>query len=384
MWQQAIKTDMKILCISTSIIPAPTAHSMQLMKVCQALGQLGHQVELIVPGKAGEAWEVLANHYGLTRPLRITYFNSRPGLRRYDFSLTAFNYARRQKPDLIYTWLLPVAVMALWADIPTVLELHGQITGRGAPWFFKQFISSKTSKRLAVITDALKKKLDQQFPQYKDNADTVIAPNGVELERYNHLPSAPVARKRLGLPDRLTVVYTGGFYVGRGIELLHRLARQNPEIQFIWAGGTPHSVDEWQQVLNDEGLDNVCLTGFIDNMNIPLYQAAADILAMPFSTMIAGSSGGNSVEICSPMKMFDYLASGRAIMASDLPVLHEILHNDNALLLPPDDFEAWYKGLARLVADHRLRQALGDKARKDASQYSWLKRESAILKGFPA
>jgi glycosyltransferase involved in cell wall biosynthesis len=374
---------MKIICVSTSIIPAPTAHSMQLMKVCHALGQLGHQVELIVPGVTGEAWETLAKHYGLTQSFTIKYIKSIPAFKRYDFSLEALRHARSGKSDLIYTWLLPAGVMGLSIGIPTVLELHDRITGHGAPWLFKRFLASKTKKRLAVITNALANKLEDQYSSYQGKVDTVIAPNGVELDQYIDLPPAPIARQQLGFAEKPTVVYAGGFYAGRGIDLLHSLARQNPGIQFIWAGGTPSSAEEWRQKIEAEGLRNVHVTGFIDNNKLPLYQAAADILVMPFGTVIAGSSGGNSVEICSPMKMFDYLAAGRAIMASDLPVLHEVLNDSNALLLPPDDATAWNLALNRLVSQRDLRDSLARQARKDADRYTWMKREATILEGFP-
>lgn len=373
---------MKIICISTSIIPAPTAHSMQLMKVCHALGQLGHSVELIVPGMAGVTWETLSKHYGLPLSFPIRYLQSIPAFKRYDFSLAALRYAHSNKPDLIYTWLLPAGVMGLLTGIPTVLELHDRITGHVAPWLFKRFLASNTKKRLAVITDALAKKFELQYPSYRGKLDMVIAPNGVELGQYINLPPASVARKQLGFPEKPTVVYTGGFYAGRGIDLLYGLARQNPGIQFIWAGGTPESAGEWRLKIDAEGLRNVHVIGFIDNDKLPLYQAAADILVMPFSTVIAGSSGGNSGEICSPMKMFDYLAAGRAIMASDLPVLHEVLNDSNALLVPPDDAAAWHLALNRLVSQQSLRDSLGQQSRKDAGRYTWIKREMAILKGF--
>jgi glycosyltransferase involved in cell wall biosynthesis len=366
-----------------NIIPAPTAHSMQLMKVCHALGQLGHQVELIVPGKRGIGWNLLADHYGLTKQFGIRYISSITWLKRYDFAFTSIRYARRQKPDLVYTWLLPAAVMAQSAGLPALLELHDRITGRVAPWLFSRFIKSKTPGRLAVITRALIQKLKTQFNDYKDSTDTVLAPNGVELDKYTGLPSTSAARKQLGLPDRLTVVYTGSFYAGRGIDLLYHLATRNPGIQFVWAGGTESVINEWKQKLEEEGCKNVHITGFINNRDLPMYQAAGDILVMPFGNVIAGSSGGNSVEICSPMKMFDYLAAGRVIMASDLPVLHEILNTRNAILLPPDDHEAWHQALHRLDASKQLRQKLGEQAHRDAGQYTWLKRQEAILKGFP-
>ena len=85
------------------------------------------------------------------------------------------------------------------------------------------------------------------------------------------------------------------------------------------------------------------MTGFIENSKLPLYQAACDILLMPYENAIAGSSGGNSVDICSPMKMFEYMAVGRAIISSDLPVIHEVLDNETAFFCPPEDSSAWVK-----------------------------------------
>ncbi|MGB8253303.1 MAG: glycosyltransferase [Anaerolineaceae bacterium] len=373
---------MKIVCISTSTIPAPTAHSMQLMKVCQALTQLGNEVELVVPGHAGSGWKAIAGLYGLSRQFNILRLKSWRPLRRYDFSVTSVRYARQLKADLVYTWLLPAAVIALWSGLPVVLELHDRIMGTAAPWFFKLFMRSRGKKRLVVITHALDAKLKQTFNGSYNSLDVLVSPNGVEFERYSGLPSPSAARKKLDFPDRLTVVYTGCFYEGRGIELLHALARQHPDVQFIWTGGAPQSVKEWQEKLTVEGLKNVLLPGFIDNERLPMFQAAGDILVMPFGTAIAGSSGGNSAEICSPMKMFDYLASGRAIMASDLPVLHEVLNDRNAVLLPPEDSNAWSKALTRLQADKKLRQRLAKQAREDARMYEWSDREAAILKGF--
>ncbi len=373
---------MKIVCISTSTIPASTAHSMQLMKVCQALTQLGNEVELVVPGVVGSTWAEIGSHYGLSRKFKINWGKSWRPLKRYDFSINAVRFALDHKADLVYTWLLPAAVFSLWKGFPVVLELHDRISGIGAPWFFKLFMRSRGKKRLVVITHALGEKLEHVFNGPYHALDIVVAPNGVELERYFDLPNSSAARKLLGLSDQITVVYTGGFYAGRGIELLHALARQHPDVQFIWAGGTSRSVKEWQEKLAGDGIKNVLLPGFINNEQLPMYQAAADILVMPFGAKIAGSSGGNSADICSPMKMFDYLATGRAIMASDLPVLREVLNEDNAVMLPPEESDAWSKALTGLLADDKHRQRLARQGISDARKYSWRDREETILRGF--
>ena len=116
-------------------------------------------------------------------------------------------------------------------------------------------------------------------------------------------------------------------------------------------------------------------------MQLPLYQAAGDVLLMPYETSIAGSSGGNSAEICSPMKMFDYLATGRVIISSDLPVLHEVLNTNNAIFCPPADVAAWANTLQSIQQDPARATSLGAQARLDASHYTWQNRAKQALKG---
>ena len=60
---------------------------------------------------------------------------------------------------------------------------------------------------------------------------------------------------------------------------------------------------------------------------------------MPYGKMVAGSSGGNIAEVSSPMKMFEYMASGRVILTSDIPVLREVLNENNAVFYIPEDIE---------------------------------------------
>ena len=101
---------------------------------------------------------------------------------------------------------------------------------------------------------------------------------------------------------------------------------------------------------------------------------------MPYETSIAGSSGGNSAEICSPMKMFDYLSSGRVILTSDLSVLHEILNEKNAVFCPPEDPQAWSRILQELINDPEKCERLSRQARLDAENYSWKKRAERAIR----
>ena len=157
--------------------------------------------------------------------------------------------------------------------------------------------------------------------------------------------------------------------------------QNNPDIHFVWAGGEPSTVASWRAILEQAGVKNVRLMGFVPNERLPLVQAACDVLLMPYERKISGSSGGDTAQFASPMKQFEYLASGRAILASDLPVFREVLNDRNAILLPPEDVAAWHKALNQLTADDNRRNSLAEQARKDAVQYDWRTRGQRILEG---
>ena len=160
-----------------------------------------------------------------------------------------------------------------------------------------------------------------------------------------------------------------------------KLAVRMPDVQWLWAGGEPEAVIHWQGRLQREGIENLKLLGFVPNERLPLVQAACEVLLMPYERRIAVSSGGDTAATASPMKLFEYLATGRAILASDLPVLREILNETNAQLLPPDEPEVWRAALLRLKKYPERRARLGEQARQDAQRYSWTERARRALEG---
>jgi Glycosyltransferase len=100
---------------------------------------------------------------------------------------------------------------------------------------------------------------------------------------------------------------------------------------------------------------------------------------MPYSRSISGSSGGDIARVINPMKTFDYLASGRAIAASDIPVFHEVLNARNVLFCEPENPADWIEKVGRLAADETLRLRLGRQAKADAAQYDWKRRAQTTL-----
>lgn len=371
---------MKIVAIAGSRIPSDTANSIQVMKTCQALAQLGYEVTLIVPGPASDQpWESMAAFYGLQRHFNVDWL---PGNNRRWFTWQAVCRARALRANLLYVWMPQSAVFGLLAGMPVVFEVHIQPSGILGPTWHRIFARLPGRKRLVSITRAMQRVLEQDYGMVLRPEQVVIGPNGVDLERFASLPDPETARRQLGFPQTMTVACTGHLYDGRGADLFLALAKGTPQAQFLWVGGRPEDVDEWIVRADILGLSNVTFTGFIPNRDLPLYQAAADILLMPYGHNIAGSSGGDSAAIASPMKMFEYMAAGRPIITSDLPVIREVLNETNAVFCPPEDVLTWQEALNHLLADPERRVALARQAHIDVEKYTWLERARKVLSDF--
>jgi glycosyltransferase involved in cell wall biosynthesis len=388
---------MKIAVIAPTYIPARRANTVQVMKMCQALAGLGHSVRLAVPGlphPEEKDWGQLSHHYGLQMQFPVEWLPAHPRLRRYDFGLRAVRWARRWGAELVYTRLPQAAAGASLAGLPTILETHDLPQGKIGPLVFRLFLKGASARRLVVITRALAGDL-ARLGAPASPPFTLVAPDGVDLARYANLPDPEEARKLLSAgyhsdPDRtrppleiqrFTAGYTGHLYPGRGSGLLLELAERLPEITFLVAGGETQDINQLRAKAAAKGLANLVLAGFVANAELPAYQAACEVLLMPYQQRVSASSGGDISRYLSPMKLFEYMACQRAILSSDLPVLREVLSPQNAVLLPPADLQAWVTALQHLQAEPGQRLALARQACLDVTRYTWDERARKIMEG---
>jgi glycosyltransferase involved in cell wall biosynthesis len=369
---------MKIIAIAGSHIPSDTANSIQVMKACSALVQLGHELALIVPDFDPQPSNFdLQGHYGLPNIFPIEWLKS---ANRRSFTWQSVRRALKHHPDLLYVWMPQSAVFGLLARLPVVFEAHLQPTGTFGPLWHRAFARLRGRKRLVCITKALHSTLEHDHGMRLRADEVVIAPNGVELERFTSLLDPEPARHSLGLRDAPTVLCAGHLYQGRGADLFLRLAEALLEAHFLWVGGRQEDVEAWKQ--KARGLTNVTFTGFVPNMELPRYLAAADVLLMPYGRSILGSSGdASSAAVASPMKMFEYMAAGRVILTSNLPVIREVLDDLSAAFAPPEDASAWTTTLRELLSDPARRARLASNARREVEKYTWIARARKIMDG---
>lgn len=376
---------MRIAAITNSRIPSSTANSIQAMKMCSALVGLGHDLTLFAPAEEHPAtWVQLRSIYGLDDRFAVNWLGSRRFLRRLDFVVATHIAVRAMRPDLIYTWLPQSAALESAHGACVVLEMHADVAGLMGAWWLRRYLKSGARKRMLVTTKALWSALERSTSITFKSEVVQIAPNAVDLTRYKDLPAPAVARNILGLKQGPTIGFTGHLYEGRGLELLFDLAASMQDVRFLIVGGRPEVVAQWRAKVVQRDLSNMMLVGYVPHARIPMYQAAADVLVMPYSTHVSASSGQDIAEVINPMKLFEYLAAGRPIVSADLPSIHEILDDRSAVFCVPGDTTAWKLALSKLLGDPNRMAALAAKAAGIASKYTWPERARRAVEGLVA
>ena len=375
---------MNVLCVYPQTIPAHSADSVQIMKMCQGFQKAGHTVTLYAPrarqfdGNIGRLWEL----YGISQPFSIALIDSIPWLRGHDLALRALNVARTQPTDILYTRHLPTAMWASHFDIPNVLDLHEPPGKRMGSIYLRIALSGSGFKRLIVITKPLKQAYRMKFGDHLPENQVLVDPNGVDLEDFSDLLGPEPAREQLGLMPKFTIGYIGHMYPGRGVEFILWLATQFPHFQFLLAGGTQYDIDRMKTLASQQNLENIVFLGFLPNRTLPLVCAACDVLLMPYQRKVAVFGGkGDSSEYMSPMKMFEYMASRRIIISSDLPVIREILNESNAVLCDPENTAEWREAIQRSATDFIWSVRIAQQARADVEMHTWEMRAKRALDG---
>jgi len=369
---------MKILYLSLSYVPSRRASSIQVMRTCSAYAQRGHDITLVAkrydePAARGGS---IHEFYGVAPTFRID-LAPRPPYRGggvvYAAAIGRRVLSASGRVDLVYCRDLVGAAIAARLGMPVVLESHGvpETTWQRRLW--RHAVRARSFVGLVVVSNALHRELER-LQLLPSNGRVVIARNATEPF------SGSEPRPTTSSPPRIG--YIGNLYENRGLEIIVELARRVPHCQFELVGGSEHDLTRWRALRLPP---NVILRGFQPPSKLHEIYRSLDVLLMPYPRDgIRGPTGGaDSSKWCSPIKMFEYMASGVPLVASDLPVLQEVLTNgENALIVPATDVEAWRAAIERLLHDPVLRVALAGKALSDVrAQFTPEARASRVFDG---
>ena len=386
---------MKLLYATTACLPTTLAHGLQIVENCSAFAAAGTGVTLLrarrrpAPGIATGVDP--RDYYGVARDFAIESlpcleptWSSRL-LQSTAFRLMAASFGvgllarvRRLGPDGVLYSRDPVPLLFASFALPPrrlAYEAHQLPRSRQGRWLHRACV------RRAGLVVAVTERIAAAASAAGARA-TLVARDGFRAARYAGLPTRGAARHSLGLPpDGFIVGYVGQLRtlgMAKGVEqLVDALGRfRDAPCSLAIVGGSAAEVEALRRRWQELGLasDRLIAPGQVPPEQVPLWLAALDVGTIPFP------NSPHYAECASPMKLFEYLAAGLPIVASDLPALAEVLvDGETALLTPPGDVAALAAALRRLREDAALRATLASGALRAAGAYTWTARAQRVI-----
>lgn len=340
------------------------------MNMCAAFAKAGADVELLVPRRFNLLESDPFEFYSLPKTFSIRKI--------WAIDLYRFRWVpeRISALALAFSFLFSARAV-LWMKKADILFTREEAAG----FFFRNYIyevhmPEQVRRRgfapqsFVVLTRHIKDVLvSRGIPE----ETILVAPDAVNLDLFKDI-SQEDTRKKLGFPkDVKLVLYFGNFKQWKGVDTLAEAARLMPDVFVAMIGGTKDT-DIARIKEKTAGLPNVRVEGFKPQEELPYYLAAADVLILPNS-----GYDENSRLFTSPLKLFEYSAARRPIVASDLPSLRETLSEESAAFFESDNPSSLAETVLKVLADGSFGDRIAQKARENVEARTWDRRAEVIL-----
>lgn len=352
-------------------------------EMIRALRQLGHEVIVVAPPSAET--EDFGSDAGMVAWLKRSIPKWMYELMELAYSLVAYRRlvkaVREHQPDCLYERYNLFLPAGIWLKrkfgLPMLLEVNAPIFEERtrydglalkglARW--SQAYTWKAADYVLPVTQVLG---DIVASYGVPRERIVVIPNGINASQFSEAPENRAAKAALGLEGNIVLGFTGFVRDWHGLDkVITMIADDPPEssrhLLVVGDGPARAALEAQARALNIQ--HRVSFTGVIGRDEVARYVAAFDIALQPAV-----------VEYASPLKLFEYLALGKAIIGPAQPNLMEILTDgQNAVLFDPKAADGMAAAIGRLSADVALRERMGENARKTISDKRLTWRENAI------
>ena len=299
----------------------------------------------------------------------------------------------RAEPDFIYqryarfSWAGVAA--AVRTKRPLFLEYNGSEVWLGRHWdrvgsldLLERYerLNLDAAARIFVVSDVERRNLEARGVTPEK---IIVNPNGVDVERFRPGVGGVEARRELGLKDTQVVAgFVGTFGPWHGVEKFAEAIKSIPAeipVRFLLVGSGSLHTEVEKQLEAEVRAGRVIFTGSVSHERVPPLLDACDILVAPHVPLADGSEFFGS-----PTKIFEYMAMGKAIVASRLGQIGEVLvDHETAVLVEPGNVRELADGIVKLVEADGLREQLGKRAREVAErEFTWKHNAQRVLQAY--
>lgn len=370
----------KIYYIVNARMPNEKAHGIQIAKMCEAFVETGYYLELIVPNRGTIKEPTMTEFYKLRAPIKTVklpvinlYNNGQIGffLSSLTFMCSYVVYLlwkRITAPGIIYTvdmdtfsfFALPFLGMSVFT------EMHTPKSKTIATRVFFHFVSGVIATNSLIQSNLVS---TFKIP----NRKFLIEPNGIDIKQFAVRASRDESRKKLGLPlDKKVALYVGRFYQWKGLDIIPKVSEELPHDVLVYIiGGTK---EEFKKVVPSKLIsENIIFVGSRNYTEIPDWLSAADMLLV-----LGTTKNQDSYQYTSPMKIFEYMAAERPIIASNTPAVREVLSEKEAVFYEPDNPHDLKNKILYVCFHTSKTQDMAEQARIKAKYFSWDNRVERI------
>ena len=385
---------MQLYYISPSTIPSRSANSIHVVNMCEGFVRAGCRVTLFVHSDKQDSHECelqLKEYYGIGND-NIKIIASAAKLQRgKELLLGILALSLFLKEHLLFSRPIIIVSRNLYGAFflgnlcgqNVIYETHAP--DKGFRKILQKAVIRRKKNTTVVISNALREVIASTHSApseilyvLHDAARDGCGPMKKE-EKIKQRHCLLDGKVDLSIYDKV-VGYFGQLYPGRGVEIISEVARENPKFVFIIYGRNEIDIIKHRK---NNTIPNLFFLGHLPPGKVRLAMAMMDILLMPYQRSVSvGLKGVNTAQWMSPMKLFEYMSVGVPIVASDLPVLHEVLEDhSNCLFVPPDKPDKWSDALRELANNSSLALSIAETAYQQFKQkYTWTNRARQMLR----
>ena len=379
---------MNITYVTHTRFPVERAHGKQIAHVCSAMATLGHDVQLIKPSMTCSVTEDPYAYYGVPNNFQIQqipHFNTSrawwiPGCLNFVTTMHLYRealraYLRTTTSDLYYCRSQEVIDPLIETGVPVILELHTLPRRRIARFVKRCNVCACVGCLTTPMRDAL-------VAMGVEEGRVVVEGDEVDLSPFEKKIDPTEAKKAFGLPmDTPIIGYVGSFVthgdLEKGVGDVIQALSSTEAHGFVVGGPTKWRERYQQQAADLDISSSITFHDPVPASQVPLALAACDICVYPAPK----SDHPYFTRDTSPLKLFEYLAAAKPIVAADLPTVRDLLSEDTAMFYQPGNTDALTNVISKLITDPEFAAKLASNGFNLVQNHSWNNRMNRILQG---